>query len=209
MMTLATVLKNAGYTIIHVGKGHVGPVGYEGAEPLNLGFEVNIAGANVGTPRSYYGKTRYGIDARDFSPHARPIPGLEKYHGTDTFLTEALTLEAKAEIDKALTKKKPIFLYMSHYPHLRGVGKGNDYVTLHRRGKWKIIYNYLDASNRCELYDLENDPDESDNLAASNPEKLRDMMQAMVRELESMNALYPVKDAQPLKPAIGELDLIY
>ena len=26
---------------------------------------------------------------------AAGIPGLEKYHGTDTFLTEALTLEAK------------------------------------------------------------------------------------------------------------------
>jgi len=114
-MTLATVLKDFGYTTIHVGKGHLGPVGYEGAEPLNLGFEVNVAGANVGAPRSYYGETRYGIDAKDFSPHARPVPGLEKYHGTKTFLTEALTLEAILEIEKALVKEKPFFLYMSHY----------------------------------------------------------------------------------------------
>jgi hypothetical protein len=26
--------------------------------------------------------------------------------------------------------------FLSHYPHLRGKGKGNDYVTLYRRGKW-------------------------------------------------------------------------
>jgi len=94
-MTLVGILRDVGYTIIHIGKGYLRPVGYEGAEPLNLGFEVNIEGANVGAPRSYYGETRYGIDAKDFSPHARPVPGLEKYHGTETFLAEALTLEAK------------------------------------------------------------------------------------------------------------------
>ena len=42
-----------------------------------------------------------------------PVPGLDKYHGTDTFLTEALTLEAKGEVDKALTAEKPFLLYMS------------------------------------------------------------------------------------------------
>jgi arylsulfatase A-like enzyme len=40
---------------------------------------------------------------------------LEKYHGTDTYLTEALTLEASAEIDRALVDQKPFYLYMSHY----------------------------------------------------------------------------------------------
>ena len=43
------------------------------------------------------------------------VPDLEKYHGTDTFLTEALTLEAKGLMDKALDQSKPFFLYMSHY----------------------------------------------------------------------------------------------
>ncbi|MHC4501700.1 MAG: sulfatase-like hydrolase/transferase [Planctomycetota bacterium] len=375
-MTLAGVLKDAGYTTIHVGKGHLGPVGYEGAEPLNLGFEVNVAGANVGAPRSYYGKKRYGLGLGKLGPHARPIPGLEKYHGTDTFLTEALTLEAKIEIDKALAKKGPFFLYMSHYavhcpfnsdprfaahyrragksgaaqayatlvegvdkslgdlmdhlvekgaaedtfivflgdnggdaplgrhddiassaplrgrkgtrweggvrvpfiaawakldtrnrwqkklpivpggirqevgacfdlfptilelvdvrapageivdgqslakllagegdpqhrntflshyPHLRGRGKGNDYVTSYRHGRIKVVYKYLDVTTPYELYDLESDPDESDNLAATQPETLTTMMRAMVRELESMHAQYPVKDGRPLRPAI-------
>ena len=43
------------------------------------------------------------------------MPHLEKYHGQNIFLTEALTLEAKAEIDKAVNASKPFFLHMSHY----------------------------------------------------------------------------------------------
>ena len=43
------------------------------------------------------------------------MPDLDKYHGQDIFLTEALTLEAKSEIDQALARKKPFFLHMSHY----------------------------------------------------------------------------------------------
>jgi arylsulfatase A-like enzyme len=43
------------------------------------------------------------------------VPGLEKYHKTNVFLSEAITLEAKDAIDQSLKKKKPFFLYMSHY----------------------------------------------------------------------------------------------
>ena len=43
------------------------------------------------------------------------MPGLKKYHGTDTFLTEALTLEAKAHVADAVTAKKPFFLYFAPY----------------------------------------------------------------------------------------------
>ena len=42
-VTLARLLQQAGYRTLHVGKGHFGPVGSEGAYPLNLGFDVNVA----------------------------------------------------------------------------------------------------------------------------------------------------------------------
>jgi arylsulfatase A-like enzyme len=373
-VALPRVLKRAGYRTVHVGKGHVTPANRPGANPVNLGFDVNIAGSDIGAPASYYGKNGYG-KGRNPLAIARPIPGLEKYHGTDTFLTEALTLEAMAEIDKVLTTNKPFFLYMSHYavhcpfnsdprfaayykdgkvngaskayatliegmdkslgdlmdhveargvaedtlilflgdnggdaplagtddisssaplrgrkgskweggvrvPFIAAWGKpdpenrwqkklpipadsfrpeigtcydlfptvanlvgapvpaehkvdGRDlklllagqsdpehlneflnhyphprrgeshFFTTWRKGKWKVRYEYFsEAGNRHALYNLARDPSESRNLAGENSAQLRSMMQGMVRELESMNALYPVKDGKTLEPVI-------
>lgn len=111
-LTLPKVLKHAGYRTIHVGKAHFGPKGSFAEDPRNIGFDVNVAGCGIGQPGSYYGEDGYGnINGVKYFA----VPGLEKYHGTNTFLTEALTLEANAEISKAVRAKEPFFLYMAHY----------------------------------------------------------------------------------------------
>ena len=46
---------------------------------------------------------------------ASAVPHLDKYHGTDTFLSEALTLEAKSHVADAVKAEKPFFLYFAHY----------------------------------------------------------------------------------------------
>ena len=112
--TLAQVLKDNGYQTIHCGKAHFGANDTPGADPLTMGFEVNIAGHAAGSPASYYGKNNFGNKPDGKSPLAA-VPGLEQYHGTDTFLSEALTLEAMKALDKAQQKDKPFFLYMAHY----------------------------------------------------------------------------------------------
>ena len=43
------------------------------------------------------------------------MKGLEKYHGQDIFLSEALTREALSALEKPIAEKKPFYLYMSHY----------------------------------------------------------------------------------------------
>lgn len=111
-VTLAGLLRTAGYRTIHVGKGHFGPDGTPGADPANLGFDVNVAGASFGAPGSYYGQQNYGHSTRR-SHHA--VPHLEKYHGTETFLTEALTIEANQRVKEAVAAEQPFYLYMSHY----------------------------------------------------------------------------------------------
>lgn len=111
-LTLPRVLQQAGYRTIQIGKAHFGHIGSEGENPENLGFDVSIAGGAIGHPGSYYGEHGYG-HIKGQKPNA--VPGLEKYHGTNTFLTEALTLEANEQIDKAVADKKPFFLYMAHY----------------------------------------------------------------------------------------------
>ena len=40
---------------------------------------------------------------------------MEKYWGSDTFATEALTQEAIKALDKAKKYNQPFYLYMSHY----------------------------------------------------------------------------------------------
>lgn len=64
---------------------------------------------------SYLGENNYGHtkDGKPYAPNA--IPGLEKYWGSDTFATEALTQEAIKALDKAKKYNQPFYLYMSHY----------------------------------------------------------------------------------------------
>lgn len=112
-VTLASVLQQHGYHTMHVGKGHFGAAAFEGADPANLGFAINLAGASFGAPGSYYAAKNFGKDQGKRARHA--VPHLDKYHGTDLFLTEALTLETKPLIDAAVEAGKPFFLHFAHY----------------------------------------------------------------------------------------------
>ena len=111
-VTLARILQQAGYRTIHAGKGHFGSMGSEGENPQNIGFDVNIAGSSFGQPGSYYGEWGYGHLRGD---SLRAVPGLEKYHGSNVFLSDAITIEANAEIAKAVEKNKPFFLHLAHF----------------------------------------------------------------------------------------------
>lgn len=111
-VTLPRMLQQAGYRTIHVGKAHFGCGGSEGENPVNVGFDVNIAGSSIGHPGSYYGEHGYGHIK---GQKKRAVPGLEKYHGTNTFLSDALTMEADEQITQSVEEGKPFFLYMSHY----------------------------------------------------------------------------------------------
>lgn len=111
-LTLASLLHDSGYRTIHVGKGHFGPRNSEGADPRNLGFDINVAGASIGAPASYYGTENFGLKSKRSQSG---VHGLEKYHGQEIFLTEALTLEAKAHVGDAVKAGKPFFLYFPQY----------------------------------------------------------------------------------------------
>ena len=124
-VTLPSLLKSNGYRTIHVGKGHFGPRSSEGADPTNIGFDINVGGASIGAPGSYYGKQNFDRPNKSNAKNAKgkndvkspnhAVHGLEKYHGQDVFLTEALTLEAKSHISDAVEAKKPFYLNFAHY----------------------------------------------------------------------------------------------
>ena len=115
-VTLPRLLQSNGYRTIHVGKGHFGPRDSEGADPRHIGFDVNVGGASIGAPASYFGQKNYGNaggTVKTTSPAA--VPGLEKYAGSDTFLTEALTIEAMRHVTEAVQEHKPFYLNFAHY----------------------------------------------------------------------------------------------
>lgn len=107
--SLPQILKDNGYKTIHCGKAHFGARTTPGADPSNMGFDVNIAGGANGAPGSYLGTKKFGEGTR-FA-----VGGLEKYYGQDIFLTEVLTIEAIREMKQAVAENKPFYLYMSHY----------------------------------------------------------------------------------------------
>jgi len=111
-VTLAALLRAAGYRTIHVGKGHFAPRAFPGSDPANLGFDFNVGGASIGAPGSYYGEDHYGGKTQRAQS---TVPHLETYHGSATFLTEALTREANAHVRTAVQARRPFFLYLAHY----------------------------------------------------------------------------------------------
>ncbi|MEZ4900609.1 MAG: sulfatase-like hydrolase/transferase [Spirosomataceae bacterium] len=112
--TLPMLLQKQGYETIYIGKAHFGPFGSIGENPKNLGYNVNIGGTAIGHPGSYLGQDNYAQKMKNGSIRQQ-VPHLEQYHQTNTFLTEALTIEAKKEINKAVANQKPFFLQMAHY----------------------------------------------------------------------------------------------
>ncbi len=128
-LTFPQVLKNAGYHTIHVGKAHWGSgngpynsqtkkVTSPGADPRAFGFDVNIAGCEIGGPNNYRGDAGYG-NLPGSGGNQFMTPGLDENNyygnGNNVFLTDALTTEALKALDQAKTNGKPFYLYMAHY----------------------------------------------------------------------------------------------
>lgn len=110
---LPRVLQEAGYRTIIVGKAHFAPSTKLYANPIHLGFDVNIGGSSAGQPGSY---------TPQFGSGLYHVAGLEEYYGYTSpeekkrnFLTNALTQEMKKQIKDAVDGNTPFFAYMTHY----------------------------------------------------------------------------------------------
>lgn len=139
-ITVPKLLQQKGYKTIQIGKAHFGPIGSDGEDPLNIGFDISIAGSAIGHPGSYYGLDGYGnINGQK----ERAVPGLDKYHGKEIFLTEALTLEARAAISQAKKEGKPFFLYLSHYAV---------HAPFQSDSRFASHYENLDLNDKAKAY---------------------------------------------------------
>jgi arylsulfatase A-like enzyme len=113
--TLPQLLKSSGYYTIHSGKAHFASFDTPGSNPLNLGFDVNIAGSAIGSPATYLSERNYGNIAHNGKISLQAIQGLQDYYGTGTFLTDAITKEALKALEIPKQKSQPFFLHLSHY----------------------------------------------------------------------------------------------
>ena len=102
-VTLAEVLRDAGYHTAHVGKWHLGDAAHF---PETQGFDYNVGGAFWGAPASFFYPYR-GQVGRDY----RYVPDLGGRPGD--YLTDRLTEEALRIIDTL--KDKPFFLNLAYY----------------------------------------------------------------------------------------------
>lgn len=107
LVAFPTVLREAGYRTIHAGKAHWGARGYEGGhDPTSLGFDVNIGGSERGGPYPSY--------FSPWIPRPEHYPNLQE-HPEGAYITDVLTIEAIAAVDRAIGQNKPFFLHLSHY----------------------------------------------------------------------------------------------
>jgi len=98
--------------------------------------------------------------------------------------------------------------FLMHFPHEHR----HSYFTSYRLDDWKVIYNYLPKIKtkhrkkpvkHYQLYNLKNDPTESNDLASSQPKQLMRMMKSMMAELIKQDAQYPVdKQGRTVKPIL-------
>lgn len=112
--TLPQYLREAGYSTIHCGKAHFGAKTTPASNPLQMGFNYNIAGGAIGGPGSYLTSKKFG-NVSEKESGRWGVPYMQKYWNEDIFLTEALTKEALSHVDSVRQEDKPFFLYMSHY----------------------------------------------------------------------------------------------
>lgn len=80
---------------------------------------------------------------------------------------------------------------LAHFPHqwkpyqLHDI----DYMSSLRKGDWKIVYRHREQT--LELYNIGEDITERNDLSANNPDKLREMADALTAKLEGYDALLP------------------
>ena len=104
-VTIAEVLREAGYATCHLGKWHLGPLPDFGPEAQ--GYDVNIGGEVVGTPPSYY---------EPFKNSWITLPNLpERQKGE--YLTDRLGDEAAAYIRRHVEEnpRQPFFMHFAPY----------------------------------------------------------------------------------------------
>lgn len=151
-------------TPYRAGKGYL----YEGGirEPQIVRWPGRVpAGKEIHTP----------FITTDWLPTILDLLGEKIPTGLDG-ISLAGTLTGKSD-----PKPRDLFFHMPHYTNQGGRPSGAV-----RSGDWKLVVQYEDDS--AELYNLANDPGETKDLAASEPQRTRELRERLAEWLKQVGA---------------------
>lgn len=120
------------------------------------------------------------VNTIDIYPTLLDYAGIEIPDGLDGMSLRPVLEGKKLE-------ERPMFW---HYPHYGG--SGGDPSSIVREGQWKLILYHEDM--HCELYNLENDPGELEDVSSKYPETLARLRKTLEDWLVEADAVMPVED---------------
>lgn len=127
-------------------------------------------------------KNNTPVTGADYYPTILDLAGMELRPKEHTDGVSLLPL-----LEGSSIKERPLYW---HYPHYGN--QGGEPSSIIREGKWKLIHYWEDGRN--ELYDLDADIGERQNLAEQYPGITQKMDKKLINWLNSVNAEYAEPD---------------
>jgi arylsulfatase A len=106
-LTLAEILKEAGYFNAHLGKWHVGTAE---SYPQAHGFHLNVGGTLWGAPQTFW----YPFNGDSYFRDWRYVPGLEPGREGE-YLTDRLTDKALEVMEQQAKAKRPFYINLWYH----------------------------------------------------------------------------------------------
>ncbi|NME70147.1 sulfatase [Flammeovirga aprica] len=206
-------LKLTDNTIIIFTSDNGGIYTYSHQLPLRAGKgSYYEGGIKVPTLFKWKGKWAEGKEIQNRVTHLDYLPTVLELTGTEmpaNYPLDGNSIVPLLADEGSFENDRPIFF---HFPiYLQAYSKGGDDArdALFRtrpgsvviKGNWKLHYYYED--NAKELYNLENDISERDNLADKNPQKANEMYQLLQDWLKETGSKTPT-EANPKYDAAKE-----
>jgi arylsulfatase A-like enzyme len=191
--TLANALHDAGYYTAITGKWHLGEVEKKYL-PLQRGFDYHY-GCYRGAI-DYYDHTASGVGGLDWHRNGKPLR--EEGYSTDLTASDAVKVIQNHDTNKPLARKE-IPLYS--IPDMGAIRAGDwKLVRYHTPNMVAAVEQPRQSANleiKTELFNLADDPNEKNNLAESNPEKLKELLERL--DVYSKQAVTPL-GSKPKSP---------
>jgi len=138
------------------------------------------------------------VSLLDLVPTLLTVAGVTPLPKLDGVDLSPLWKSPKAHFDHP-----PLFFHFPHYVDSNDAQYGSRPSSAVRDGQWKLIRFYADAddqSDRFELYDLANDVGETRDLAAAQPDRVRQLEALLEHFLEETHAVLPAPNPAYHKP---------